>query len=732
MKILLLTDRMECGGAETHIAQLATSLLDVGDEVHLLSGGGKLADALEQAGVVLHTLDTRTHNPVRLLLLRRKVLRLIKREHFDVAHAHARIPALLIKGVGRFGTLEIVTLHAHFRASFPYPLICHWGERTIAVSEDLRLYAKKAYRIPSERITVIQNGIDPRRFFPPIPDVRQEESADAPIRLLFVSRLDADCSLVPRILLRILPSLLEEFPNVRLRIAGGGTEYEALRKKALALNRRLGIDAVEMLGTVEHMSSILQTADIFIGVSRAAMEAAASECAVILAGNEGYFGILEPAVFGEALHTNLSARGCPSPTEDALLSDLCYLLHAPVFRQRCASKARQLVLTHCNATVMCEKTRALYQKYLHVKPRSTITVGGYLGCKNLGDDAIFFGMVTGLRAYAPDVRILALSGSPRADRARFGVACYHRYNPIAILFCLLRSDFFFCGGGSLLQNATSSRSLLYYLSLLRVANLFCDIGLYAAGIGPLLGARATKQVLSVLSKCRYISLRDRDSLRFLRTHGISPEHLYCGADAAFWLSAPSAGRMLTVRRASHLPRTGRYLVIVPHKEVERTSLGVLLPAAVRILCRRHRLFPVFCTFDGREDRASSHLLAKQCGGIPVRPDCAEDALALLGESELVLSMRLHGLILASVAQTPAVAVFTDRSESKLTAFCKEMGLRALNAHGISVGELVDAMEESIAARQIHAPILADCVRDMRKKAEKDLANIVGMLYNRGK
>ena len=51
MKILMLTDRMEIGGAETHIAQLLRTLQAMGCEVALFSGGGRLADELEKEGM---------------------------------------------------------------------------------------------------------------------------------------------------------------------------------------------------------------------------------------------------------------------------------------------------------------------------------------------------------------------------------------------------------------------------------------------------------------------------------------------------------------------------------------------------------------------------------------------------------------------------------------------------------------------------------------------------------
>ena len=134
MKILILTDRLDIGGAETHIAQLAKSLLESGEEVFVASSGGATADYLEQIGIPQLRMPLGTHCPSQLVLLHRKIRTFIKREGIDVAHAHARIPAFLIRGVRRLGCAEIVTVHAKFRVGLLRRFLSHWGEHSIAVS----------------------------------------------------------------------------------------------------------------------------------------------------------------------------------------------------------------------------------------------------------------------------------------------------------------------------------------------------------------------------------------------------------------------------------------------------------------------------------------------------------------------------------------------------------------------------------------------------------------------
>ena len=101
MKVLLLTDHMDAGGAETHIAHLALGLQAAGVDVTLASCGGRLARALEKQGIPQRVLGLSGRNPLLLLAARRALRRMVIKEGFEILHAHARIPALLLRGSHR-------------------------------------------------------------------------------------------------------------------------------------------------------------------------------------------------------------------------------------------------------------------------------------------------------------------------------------------------------------------------------------------------------------------------------------------------------------------------------------------------------------------------------------------------------------------------------------------------------------------------------------------------------
>lgn len=719
MKVLLLTDKMKTGGVETHIAQLALGLRQSGVEVALLSGGGLLADKLSSQGIPCFTAPLDSRRPLDLFRSYLALKRLLSEQDFDLLHAHTRLTALLLKYCKHQGTV-IVSVHAHFRINRFLRRICNWGERTIAISEDLRAYVCDTYGVPAERVSVIPNGIDCARFAPPT----DADARNGAPRILFASRLDEDCSLGAELLCRIAPSLCQRYPGIRIEIAGGGRDFPRICALAEHANRQLARRAVTAIGGVEDMPELLRSQDIFVGVSRAAMEAAASGCPVILCGNEGYGGILTPQRLKTAGLSNFCARGCAAPTLDALESDLAFLLERPAERRQIGNQLRASIETSFSSDRMCRETLALYHRARHTAPTQTLTVGGYFGCGNVGDDAMLLGFLEALHTAAPQFGVIALTGNPKKDRQRFGISCVHRRNPSAVALALLQSKAFLCGGGSLLQNRTSQRSLSYYLFLLRLARIIrCKTLLYAAGIGPLIGKSAFQKTFRCLQKCDYLGLRDEDSLRCLAGLGIDAARLHLGADPALLMPLPPASRAAAILHAHRIPADEAHLCVVLNGTAP-LPLRQNLISAVRVICKRHAMVALLPVFDPTHDENAVKKAAQTLGGYAIRLREPSDAVALIGACHAVVSLRLHALVFATATAVSALGISADPHDRKISAFANSAGQDFLAADQSTVPALVEKIEELLKSRQSRAPILADSTAQMRKRAREDLQRIL--------
>ena len=101
-----------------------------------------------------------------------------------------------------------------------------------------------------------------------------------------------------------------------------------------------------------------------------------------------------------------------------------------------------------------------------------ILISGYYGFDNIGDESILRTLVSSLREHIPDCSLTVLSHNPASTREKYGVEAVDRMSPMAILRAVKKCDMLISGGGSLLQDVTSSKSLHYYLSIIRCAEFF--------------------------------------------------------------------------------------------------------------------------------------------------------------------------------------------------------------------------------------------------------------------
>ena len=191
----------------------------------------------------------------------------------------------------------VTTAHWVFDTRGMLRYLTDWGERTMAVSEDIKAYLIREYKLPPEHIFVTINGIDTDKFSPAVSGekVIQEFGLDPAQPIVsYVSRMDEDRALVARQLIEIAPRLDQAVPGVQLLIAGGGNVFDELNAKAAAVNEQMGRRCVVMTGPRTDINEIVAAGQVFVGVSRAALEAMSAGKPVIVAGNEGYHGLFGP------------------------------------------------------------------------------------------------------------------------------------------------------------------------------------------------------------------------------------------------------------------------------------------------------------------------------------------------------------------------------------------------------------------------------------------------------
>lgn len=143
-----------------------------------------------------------------------------------------------------------------------------------------------------------------------------------------------------------------------------------------------------------------------------------------------------------------------------------------------------------------------------------VLISGYIGFSNFGDDVIFAMLTRHLKAKGFEV--CALSANPKKTKKQFKVNSANFKNPIEIISEIAKCDYLISGGGSLLQNATSNLSLLYYILIILFAKLmFKKVIIFAQGIGPITGGFWIGLTKFTLSLCNLVTVRDSQSYKLL-------------------------------------------------------------------------------------------------------------------------------------------------------------------------------------------------------------------------
>jgi glycosyltransferase involved in cell wall biosynthesis len=452
------------GGAETHIVELSGELKRRGHDVIVASYGGVYVPEIEEKGVRHYTVPMHRRNVFCMIRSYFLLRRIIRAEKPDVVHAHARIPAFIcaiLKKQIRFPF--VTTAHWVFKTGGGLKYLTNWGQKTIAVSEDIKEYLIKNYRVPESDIFVTINGIDTEKFSPKTSgsSIMREFGLDGtkPV-IASVSRLDSDRALVPEQLIGIAPELNKRLPGVQLLIAGGGDMYDRLQAKADAVNNAAGRRVVTMAGPRTDVSEIIAASDIFVNVSRSALEAMASEKPVILAGNEGFIGLLSHENLDAAHESNFCCRGFPMPTEERLLEEIirCFSM-PPAERAALGALERAYILSNYSVGRLADDSLGAYEA-VH-KRKYNVVMSGYYGFGNAGDEAILQSIHQNISGTGGDISITVLSNDPEDTKNRYGYNAVNRFKLLSVFKALRNCDALVSGGGSLLQDHTSTRSRFY-------------------------------------------------------------------------------------------------------------------------------------------------------------------------------------------------------------------------------------------------------------------------------
>lgn len=326
--------------------------------------------------------------------------------------------------------------------------------------------------------------------------------------------------------------------------------------------------------------------------------------------------------------------------------------------------------------------------------KNSILISGYYGFDNSGDDAILKAIVKDIRFKNSKIKINVLSNNPEKTRAMYGVDAVDRFNFKEVFSAIRNTDLFISGGGSLLQDVTSTRSLIYYLAIMKITKLLGKpVMVYANGIGPIerkLNRFLTKHTLNNVD---LITLRDDSSLEYVKQLGIKNKNTFVTADPVFTLEAASKERVDEIFALENIPIDKKIIGVSIRQWKRSKDLVPIMVKAINYMVDRYNVNVLLIPMHYPEDLDISNeirdLVDKGCY-VTEDKYSVEEIMGIIREFEIIIAMRLHSLIYAANQEIPMVGLSYD---PKVDGILKTLGMENIsNVESFTLEDLIDNVD----------------------------------------
>lgn len=306
-----------------------------------------------------------------------------------------------------------------------------------------------------------------------------------------------------------------------------------------------------------------------------------------------------------------------------------------------------------------------------------IALSGYYGFGNAGDEAVLAATIAGLRERLPDCEPVVFSNDPEATTAAHEIEAAPRWPLGSVTTTLRECDLLLSGGGTLLQDATSLRSLMYYVGVTRAARKAgTPYAIFAQGIGPLRSWTGRRLASRCLRGASAITVRDADSAKFAVSLGVPGISVQTAADPALLLRPARTERTdeMLARVADGSPLVG----LVVRRWSGGDQAVEALAEVGRMARERWGATVVIIPFQHPDDLGASEGIAEALPGATLLLEqlTPVELMEIIGHLDLLVAMRLHALIFAAATQVPAVGVSYD---PKVASFCRSAGQSSVPA-----------------------------------------------------
>ena len=732
MKVIHLISGGDSGGAKTHVLSLLQNLNRSITAQLVCFRDGPFADEARAMGIPTEIVAGNN-----IFRIRRHLAEEIRSGGYQVIHCHGARANMIGAMLRRSTGLPVVTtVHSDYKLDYmgrPLSRLSFGSINALALR-------KLDYRIGVSDAMVdllISRGFAPDRFYAIYNGIDFSPAPPQSDRLPWLRSLGMDAredSVVVGIAARLNPvkdmstlvrgfaAAYQECPRLRLLIAGDGEE----RKKLEDLATELGVrDKVCFAGWISGgMDRFYSALDI-----NALTSLSETFPYALTEGARFHLATVASAVGGIPYLIDQDVNGYLFPAGDwqALGRRLAALGKDDGLRRRLGEKLYQKASTQFSIQKTVDTQLHIYREIIrrHARPKAVrdgVVICGAYGRGNAGDDAILEAILQEMRSLDPDMPVTVLSKDPKATRLTYRVPAVHRSNFPAWLRAMKHAKLYINGGGSLIQDVTSRRSLWYYLHNIQSAKKAgCAVQMYGCGIGPVIRDSHRKMAARILNaSVDVITLREPDSLAELEAMGVTEPRILLTADPALTLRSAEDDVVDSCMLRAGVPPRGKYITFALRRWKGYEEKAPVFAAAADYAYNTYGLTPLFVAVDKKLDPGAARLAAQHMTAPHYFLDDAGDAGSIIGvlaRTEAAVSLRLHALIFAAGQGIPLVGAVYD---PKVSAFLRYIGqelfcdLEDLTLEGLT------AMIDRCAEQARHPEAQEAAVEKLRRTEQKNV------------
>lgn len=288
--------------------------------------------------------------------------------------------------------------------------------------------------------------------------------------------------------------------------------------------------------------------------------------------------------------------------------------------------------------------------------KKRFVLSGYFGFKNFGDEAILSVLVKKLQANGH--RITIISSDPQYTKKQFRhIRSVYTFKFQDIIGAIAKSNVLVSGGGSLLQDVTSIKSLIYYLLVISIG-LFLrkKVIIFAQGIGPIRSKFGQFLTKNILKHCDYVSVRDEKSLQLLNSWGINAD-LLCDPIFSTQTDCSKKNNILAVQLRDFKTMNDDFIDRLAQKVVQDFS-----DIEVEIYSFQDAIDKNICEkFEKALKMLRPELKTTLYTGLP-----NDEIIQKLAKAQYLIAMRFHAIIIGLISRVKVLSINYDIKVEKIS------------------------------------------------------------------